>query len=634
MRHSPSEIVTIDYETFYSAQFGLTVQEYNTSSYIRDPQFKEHCCAIKVGRAKSRCWKPADAIKVLQDLDWAKYALLAHNTAFDGFILSNNHGIVPHYYYDTLSMTRGLHNEVSRAKLDTIAKFYNLGAKHEGALENTKGKRNLTPDELKRLMTYCNNDNQLCYDVFMKQVEIYPEDELDLIDMTIRMFCDPVLMIDEPVAREALAQEMIARRSEILKVRDIFKSKKITVEEEDLTSNPKFATLLKLCDVEPPTKVSGKSGVEIFAFAQTDPEFTELLDHEDKNVVLLARARLAAKSTQAETRAFRLLQAGANGQRLPVGYNYFGAKTGRWSGTNKLNLQNLPRVNPYEPKPSDGLRRSIIAPPNHSLVVTDSAQIEARINAWLCGQLNIVGLFANHEDVYSHMAAMIYGKPVESISKSERFIGKIAVLGLGYGMGHKKFQTTLALGLMGPAVELSLAECQRIVRLYRSRNNLIAKAWDTLNNVLIHMCNGGSGTIFNGLLEYDNMTVWLPNGMGLHYPGIHQSADGQIRYKANGVWKKIYGGLLLENIVQALARIVVGEQMLSTQKALDTLKRRAKEIARVVLMTHDEIVTCVPTRLADKVLNMQLDIMRIPAHNWGADIPFDAEGGWAFNYSK
>jgi hypothetical protein len=207
-------------------------------------------------------------------------------------------------------------------------------------------------------------------------------------------------------------------------------------------------------------------------------------------------------------------------------------------------------------------------------------------------------------------------------------------LGLGYSMGPKKFQTTLALGLMGPPVELTLAECTRIVRLYRTRNKYIARAWDMLNGVLLKMSEKKSGTIFNDLLEYDPMTIWLPNGMGLHYPGLHVSKDGQMKYKANGVWKKIYGGLLLENIVQALARIVVGEQMLRTQEVLGKIRLKKGEVARVVMMTHDEIVTCVPERFADAVLAKQITVMRNPPHNWGADIPFDAEGGWANNYSK
>lgn len=626
MQHALSNIVTVDAETFYSTEFSLSKAAYNTSAYIRDAQFKEHCWAIKVGTKKTRGFKkPQDGIKFLQDINWDTHALLAHNTSFDGMILAHHHGIVPHYYYDTLSMTRGLHNEVSRAKLDKIAKFYQIGAKSETYLTPTKGLRDLPPAIMAGLLSGCIIDTDLCFEVFRKQVEIYPEHELDLIDMTVRMFCDPVLEINEELARKALAEEMIERRATILKSKH---------DEKVLMSNPQFAEALKKYGVEPPTKISFKTGLENFAFAQTDPEFIELLDHEDVRVVKLARGRLAAKSTQAETRAARLIQAGENGMKLPVGLNYFGAKTGRWSGTNKLNMQNLPRVNPYEPKPSDGLRRSIIAPKGHMIVVCDSAQIEARLTAWLAGQLDVVELFANNEDVYRHMAAMIYNKNIKDVTKDERFIGKIAVLGLGYGMGPKKFQTTLALGMMGPPTQLTLSESKKIVNLYRGRNHMISHAWKIFASVIDNMALGKSGVLFDGLLEYDSMTIWLPNGMGLNYPGLHKDETGGYRYKSNDMWKKIYGGLLLENAIQALARIVVGEQMLLTKKYLDKLKLKKSEVARVSLMTHDEIVVCVPERFAASTEKALIKIMRTAPHNWGKDLPLDAEASYDSCYSK
>ena len=624
MKHKLSQIVALDFESYYASDFGLTNREYNTSSYIRDPKFKVHCVAIKIGTKASKCYSAEAGEKLLRNIDWSTHAVLAHNVAFDGFILSHLYDIVPSYYYDTLSMTRGLHNEVSRAKLDKIARFYNIGAKTDG-LENTKGKVNLSKDEMSRLMEYCNNDNELCYEVFKKQVEIYPEHELELIDITARMFCDPVFEINLPLARQALADEMIERRATILKSK---------CPEEELTSNPKFAARLIKLGIEPPTKISGRTGLENFAFAQTDPEFLELLDHEDIRVVRLAEGRLAAKSTQAETRAARLIQAGENGMKLPVLLNYFGAKTGRWSGGNKLNMQNLPRVNPYEPKPSDGLRRSIIAPEGHQIVVTDSAQIEARIAAWLAGQADIVALFANDEDVYSYAASRIYNRVITKKDKNERFVGKVATLGLGYGMGGKKFQTTLALGMMGPPVEMSLSESNKAVKIWRGTNHKIVTAWKICENIIESMAAGNVGTAFDDLVEYDNITLWLPNGMGLHYPGLHRTEGGDYRYKANEVWKKIYGGLLFENIVQALARIAVGEQMLLTESFLRTIKLKKNEIARIATMSHDEIVSVVPDHYAEKTLAKKLDIMRTPPHNWGKDMPFNAEGGYAKNYSK
>ena len=618
-----NNIITLDFETYYSTEYSMSKPTYNTSAYIRDPQFHVHCCAVKLGKKKSKCYPGKELKTVFADIDWKNSALLAHNTAFDGFILAERYGIVPAFYYDTLSMTRALHGELSRASLDTIVKLYQLGAKHEGALESTKNKRELSSDELKRLMHYCNNDNELCWNVFLKQIVVFPEAELELIDLVVRMFCNSPLQVDLGMARKALAEEMIARRSEILKS---------GATEEELQSNAKFAQRLRELKVEPPEKISLKTGHINYALAQTDPEFLELLEHENSHVVRLARGRLAAKSQQAETRASRLIQAGETGC-LPVGYNYSAAKTHRFGGTNKLNLQNLPRVNKKEPKPSDGLRRSIVAPPGHVLVVVDSAQIEARTNAWLHDQTDLVNLFAAGEDVYSHMAADIYGVSRTKVTKEQRFVGKVATLGLGYSMGATKFQTTLALGIMGPPVELDALTCQRIVNLYRGRNRRITMGWDYCRNILGRMARGQAGRMYNGLLEFEPNTIWLPNGLPMRYPGLTQTENGEFRFKSHGVWKKIYGGLLVENIVQALARCIVMEQILDWHHWNKALKLRKNELAKICMTTHDEGVNCVPERLAEKALTEGLMLFRT-APSWAEGLPLDAEGSYDRRYSK
>lgn len=616
MKIDINRVVTVDSETFYSTEFSLTKKELNTSSYIRDPQFKEHCWGIKIGKKAAKCYTAEAGIKILKGIDWSAHYMLAHNTSFDGFILSHHHGIVPHFYLDTLSMTRGLHADVSRAKLDTIAKLYGIGAKSETYLTPTKGLRDLPKDILKGLMDGCKIDVDLCFDVFCKQLEIFPEDELELIDTTIRMFCDSKLEVDIPRAKAALQEEMMQRRAAMLKAK---------VSEEDLMSNPKFAAQLRKLGVEPPVKISLKTGHENFAFAQTDPEFLELLDHEDKRVVLLAQARLAAKSTQVETRAARLIQAGDNGMKLPAGYNYYAAKTGRWGGTNKLNLQNLPR--------GSELRRAIVAPPGHVLVISDSAQIEARTLAWLAGQQDVLDTFAAKGDVYKRMAAAIYGKTEDKITKDERFVGKVAVLGLGYGMGAKKFQTTLELGAMGPPMKISATDAQRVVKLYRAKNMKITQAWKEADMMLNRMVRGESGTAFNGVISYESDTIWLPNGMPINYPALHRSESDAFKYSSNGVYKYVYGGLVIENITQALARIIVGVQALDVKRKIAATKLRKGEVMAISMLTHDEMVNTAPERLAEAALEMQLTAMRI-APPWCAGIPLDADGGFDHCYSK
>lgn len=625
------QIVTLDWETFYGKDYTLSGKKWNTSGYIRDSQFKAHGVGIKIGKNKTKWITGEENIrKALNAIDWTQSALLCHNTAFDGAILAWRYGIIPAFYYDTLSMTRGLHNEVSRASLETIMELYEVGHKSKTYLTPTYGKRDLSPEVLKGLGEGCIIDVDGCYDIFQKQIKVFPEKELALIDLTLRMFIQPVFQINKEVAEKALAEEL-AERTWLIAASG--------VDEKTLTSNPKFAAALEKLGVSCPMKVSKTTGEETYALAQTDEGFLELLDHDDRRVVRLAAGRLAAKSTLFETRGRRLIEDGTEGLRLPVLLNYFGAKTGRWSGGNKTNMQNLPRLerdsagNIIE-KGTGMLRLSVEAPDEHVIVVADSAQIEARTIAWLAGQNDIVELFARGEDVYCHMASIIYNRKITKKDKLERFIGKIAVLGLGYGMGPQKFQTTLALGIMGPPVELDIAECKKIVTKFRGANNKIVKLWKVAEGILEDMVSGRSGSYSvdgHVVLEWEDKTVWLPNGMGLHYPGLRW--NNGFSYEANGIRKKIYGGLLVENIIQALARIFVSDQMLAVAAWLKKLTLKKNEVAQIGLMTHDEIVTVAPERMADKVLKQQVNTMKVRPV-WAKGIPLDAEGGYAKRYEK
>jgi hypothetical protein len=194
-------------------------------------------------------------------------------------------------------------------------------------------------------------------------------------------------------------------------------------------------------------------------------------------------------------------------------------------------------------------------------------------------------------------------------------------------MGPKKLQTTLALGTMGPPKQLSLMECTKIVKLYRRINAEIVAFWGECERVLQHMCAGGSGRFGpDGILEYDATSIWLPNGMGLHYPGLRMLWDSEkqrpagFKYISNGAQKHIYGGLLTENIVQALAGVVIRQEILEVRALYQKTKCKSNEIVKIVTMTHDEIVSVVPERMAQKLLDANLKIMRTPPA-WAPDLP-------------
>ena len=305
------------------------------------------------------------------------------------------------------------------------------------------------------------------------------------------------------------------------------------------------------------------------------------------------------------------------------GHIFITGNTGRWSAGNKMNMQNLPR--------GGELRLSILAPKGHQLVVADSGQIEARVNAWISGQDDLLEAFAAQSDdsptdVYTKFASTIYGREITKADKLERFIGKIGVLGLGYSMGAAKLQTTLALGTMGPAVFLELDMCQKIVNLYRRMNFKIVAFWKICDGIIQDMIAGRSGKY--KCLRWEKERIWLPNGMSLKYPDIRakmgDNGYAEYCYTRKGVEAKVYGGLLCENIVQALARIIIGDQLLELADGCGY---------RVVTTTHDEVVCCVRTASANKCFNTMLKVMTTPPE-WCADLVLSAEGGWAVNYSK
>lgn len=627
---NPKDIITLDFETFFSNEYSLRNKHYNISSYIRDPQFEAQICSIKYGTKKAKCYYGDALLKEFAAIDWANSAVLAHHMHFDGLILSEHFNIVPGMYLCTLSMSRALHPEYASKSLGEIGKLYGLGDKYETGevLNEVKGKHLAeiikNKSLFERFERYCNRDVELTFDIYEKQHAIYPPDELRLIDMTIRMFATPVLKLDIHRCKNALDEAIKERQTGIA----IGCHAAGLTDEKDLTSNPRFVAALASLGVEAPTKISKTTGEHTYALAVGDEEFLDLLNHEDPRVVKLVQGRIAAKSTIEETRAARLLAAGKDGASIPVYLNYYGAKTGRWSGGDKLNFQNMPR--------GSELRKSIIAPDKHVIVVCDSAQIEARVVNWVSGNQAVLDVFANKEDVYCYMASIIYGRPITKKDKDERFIGKIATLGLGYGMGAAKFRTTLALGTMGPAVDMPLAECTRIVNTFRQTNRAIVNYWNQLEGVLARIAQGQEGTF--GVISYDGDGLWLPNGMGILYPGLRAETDvntGRISYKywSKTRWSKIYGGLATENVVQALAGVIIRQQMLWYDDWLRAQKLRNGEVARIVTMSHDEIVSVVPERLAKKALAQKLEIMRTPP-DWCSDLPLDAEGGFAMNYSK
>jgi DNA polymerase len=511
--------------------------------------------------------------------------------------------------------------------LKALATYYGLGQKGEEVI-HAMGKRraDFMPDELARYGEYCRNDVELTHALFNKLKRGFPVSELMTIDQTLRMYTEPVIELDRDMLEKHL--EEVKTRKRML-INDLGLS---GISEEAITktlmSNQIFAKYLANLGVTPPTKVSARTGKEAFAFSKTDKGFTDLLEHPDERVQTAVAARLGVKSTLEESRTENLIRVCDRG-RLPIMLNYYGAHTGRFSGGDKLNLQNLPR--------NGAIRRALKAPEGHVIISSDSSQIEARMVAWLAEQHDLVEAFAQGRDVYSEFASEVYGRTITKADKVERFVGKTCILGLGYGMGAEKFRRTLEIGQGGISVKVTIEEAQRIVQIYRQKNHRIVALWAKCNHALGGIVARQSGMIAK-MVSYDEDGIKLPNGLYIRYPALRSSqnnyeyiADARTFAKAakNRVmtgetqdidWTKIYGGKVTENVVQAMARIVVSEQM-----------NQVGQRYHVAFQVHDEIIITAPENDATHAEKFIVGCMSTPPA-WAPELPVACEAGTAKNY--
>jgi DNA polymerase len=439
-------------------------------------------------------------------------------------------------------------------------------------------------------------------------VKKFPKQELTIIDLTLRMFIEPILELDAQLLEDHL-------RTVKLKKEDLLTAS--GAEKAELMSNEKFAELLRSFGVQPPMKISPTTGKLAYAFAKNDEDFKALAEHEDARVQTLVAARLGNKSTLEETRTQRFMDIASRGN-LPVPIRYYAAHTGRFGGDDKINLQNLPSRGAN----ANQLKKAIVAPPGYTIIDADSAQIEARVLAWLAEQDDLVEAFATGKDVYKKMAAAIYAVREEDVTKDQRFVGKTTILGAGYGMGAVKFQAQLKTF----GVEVDLEEARRIIDIYRRTNDAITRLWRAAQNALVNLSRGDNAPLGRaGVLELvpDERAIRLPSGLLMRYDDLKfdQTEKGvEFHYQTRKGRTRIYGGKVIENVCQAIARCIIAEQMLKISKRY-----------KVVLTVHDAIAVCVRDSEVEEAQKYVEDCMRwVP--EWATGLPVNCESGAGKSY--
>lgn len=662
-----NRVIIFDAETYYDQEYSLTKMP--TPNYILDPRFELQIVAVKVDDGPHEIIPGPEFPAWLQQYDPAHTTTVSFNSLFDNSILSYRYGWVPHTMIDVMGMARALlGHQLTSFSLRNVALYLQLGAKGT-ALQNVKGKR-LAQIESEGLMPafkqYALQDNFLCEQMLLNLYPQFPWAERRLMDMVLRCAVEPRFLVDVPMLTQHL--------EDVMKAKEQLLQDANNVDPKIIMSTPKFKAALEALGVEVEMKVSPTTGKETPAFAKTDEFMETLSDHPDPQVAAMAAARLGLKSTLEETRARKLLSIATlpwpapveviarraiddefnpDGDdfpvpvlaRMPVPLRYGGAHTHRLSGEWGFNMQNMPTVRGSKGKSK--LRSSLIVADDEMVVTCDLAQIEARLVAWICRCTKLIDEFAHNKDPYSLLASDIFGMPINRklkdalgkvIFEIEGFIGKTGILGLGYGCGKDNFDTMVTKSARAQGLDISQKYSREIgdkaVDGYRRRYPEIPLGWRILDQMIQTVWLSGSASMKFGpcVISYGN--VLLPSGLSLRYAdpqSFYDKDSGRTehRYRYGKFWHKLYGAKLLENIVQALARIVV-------MNAALRIRDRGRHMPnpqdyRFVLQAHDELVFIVKRDQLDTAKKIILEEMR-RRPSWAPDAPIDAELGEGVSY--
>jgi len=590
------KIATVDLETFWSPTHSST--KMSPIKYCMHPDTDIISCAFKFDNGPTEVvFGEDEVIAYAKKIDWSQYWVVGHNmSGFDAMILAWRMGVKPMLWGCTLAMARPIHAKDVGLSLGKLVEHYGLGKKDQSALIATKGKRlaDFTPAEIEEMRTYNADDVDQCYALLKKLIPQMRKDEVKLIDMTIRMLVEPrfdadIDLLANTYTEETERKEQVLRELGALIYNDVpTRAAMKTIDDFDpsdeeqvktmLMSAAKFRKLLESLGVTVPMKVSPTTGKEIPALAKSDEEFLALQENENEMVAAAAAARLDAKSTLLHTRINAFIDAAEAHpkKKVPIPLKYYGADTtGRWSGWG-YNPQNLPRVNPYEPKPSDALRKSLRAPEGHKVVVADLSGIELRVNHFLWkvpASMELYNADPAEADLYKDFASKLYDVPFDEVSKEQRQVGKVAHLGLGFGAGHRTFQKVARL-MAG--IEMDLDEAKEVVDRWRNEYIEIVRGWRTCHNALPTIMRGATGAA----VDPWGMVVPVPEGLKtpkgiIRYPDLrteHNEDDGRMEFIYGQGRRKarIYAGKIDENC------LAEGTQVLTDSgwKAIETVTRQ------------------------------------------------------------
>jgi DNA polymerase len=683
----PEVVLVIDFETYFDEEYKMMGkgEGLSTVEYITDSRFEIIGCSFLTVKEPFPDYEGttffqageemvATQIKLYQKLygdNLEGCTVVIQNGTFDATILALRFGIYPPHVIDTLALARAW-NSRSKNDLDTQTKRWGLPAKGDTTefkgltfrkrFKKPKGRKKgpklpfqvplITVEQIAALRAYTDNDVMREWELFTLLLPRLsrPAFELRVMQLTLEMFTKPTLSVDFEKGKELIVL-MEAEIDKVMVAAGVVDTEEKTAREQisgDKTFEAMLFDALGACGDSPIRYIKyGKNNQALLAIAKDDPQRKELQFHADEHVRNLMAARLALDSWPLHIRRVERImgQARAGGGRLHVPLKYHGAHTGRDSGGEKINLQNLGARGHAL---ISAIREMLIAVIGFKVVIVDLAGIEARVTGWIAGQESQLIAYREQDanpdattDQYTKFATDILGWPVrkpkkerspgyiKAIEARHKFarnsIGKIPTLGVGYGLGTDRLVEILKEANV-PGTDAELMElAERIKTKYRDDNEFIVRFWKDVERAFIYTakykrsCELPRGLRFDSAEDCD-VVITLPSGREIHYVRV-RIVEGkygeafEVYNETEHCWKYAWGGVLTENIVQAIARDILMEAM------IDLDEQGYKTSLRV----HDELVIVERDDQAEACLNAALTAMRkVPV--WAPGLPLNAEG--------
>ena len=591
-----------------------------------------------------------DTARIAYGLEFEKVTLVGQNLKFDCLILQKKFGIVPKYTVDLLDLGN-MHDPKMKHDLNALDAYWDGGAGIKGNTNQFKGVHAKDMD-WKKMSEYCSNDIDITkrlIQIMLPAIMARPEIEIPLATHTLHMFLNESFEIDVPRAKIVQQRMLLELAAAITRAGDVMGE---DYGHDDISTAifvPMFKAVLEKHGEKLPMKQNKKKTAMIPALAKTDQAMEDFLHNPIEEIRVLAEAKVAVGGWPGHIKKVKntVLQAKARGGMMSGQLGYCRGKTWRWGGVGGINQHNMGgrgRAGHGTHPLISEVRQIYKAPEGCILGIPDFAAIEARNLAWQAGQKDLLEQFTTGADIYSTFATDLFKayvrkprdsdpKPLRDLYQLRRGFGKDAILGCGYGMGANKFYANCYINpSLRPFFDSGKYDWEfidKLIKLYRAKYPMIAgkdcglwskveKAWRFVTKFK------SEERIVNDDLRFyhkDHATfIELPSGRYIRYPGARVTGKGDLSYKyAKGIW----GGYLVENIIQSESRDILGEAILR-------LDRAGYWIA---LTVHDEIVLILNENTAKEDLAKAVEIM-IEVPEWAAGFPIAAEGKLSKRYCK